>query len=84
MSACLRLAITTIGDLLLRDKITWDEGGNPIDCVDLSLPKYQRPYKWTSKNAIQLLDDILYAQNENKETYRVGTLILYYNEKEAT
>jgi len=77
MSACLRLAITKIGDLLLCDKITWDEDGNPIDGVKLVLPVYQRPYKWTPKNAIQLMDDILDAQNENldmsaenKLTYR--------------
>ena len=41
------------------------------------IPEYQRPYKWTAKNAIQLLDDIIEAKTENKETYRVGTLILH-------
>jgi len=77
MTACLKLAITRIGDLLLRDKITQDKNGNTITDIELVIPDYQRPYKWTAKNAIQLLDDIVGAKNDNKETYRVGTLILH-------
>lgn len=77
MSTNLKLAITKIGDLLLNDKITQDKNGNPITNIDLIIPEYQRPYKWTAKNAIQLLDDIIEAKTENKETYRVGTLILH-------
>lgn len=71
----LTLSITTIGDLLLRKKITY--GDNPKKEVRLSVPVYQRPYKWTARNAIQLLDDIIEAKNGNKERYRVGTLILH-------
>lgn len=77
MNTGLKLAITKIGDLLLHDKITQDKDGNPITDINLVIPNYQRPYKWTAKNAIQLLDDIIDAKNENKETYRVGTLILH-------
>lgn len=77
MTTCLKLAITTIGDLLLHDKITQDKDGKHIANINLVIPNYQRPYKWTAKNAIQLLDDIVDAKNENKETYRVGTLILH-------
>ena len=77
MTTCLKLAITKIGDLLLHNKITQDKNGNTITEIDLVIPDYQRPYKWTAKNAIQLLDDIVDAKNENKETYRVGTLILH-------
>jgi len=73
MTACLKLAITKIGDLLLHDKITQDKDGNTITGIKLEIPDYQRPYKWTAKNVIQLLDDIVDAKNENKETYRVGT-----------
>ena len=73
----LTLAITTIGDLLLENRITRKEDGKPIDNVRLTIPEYQRPYKWTARNAIQLLDDILEARNSNKEVYRVGTLILH-------
>lgn len=84
MAICLKLAITQIGDLLLHGKITQDEAGNEITDINLVIPKYQRPYKWTAKNVIQLIDDIIDAKNENKETYRVGTLILHYDKKEST
>lgn len=73
----LTLSITTIGDLLLENRITRKKDGKPIEHVRLSIPEYQRPYKWTARNAIQLLDDILEARNANKEVYRVGTLILH-------
>lgn len=78
--ANLTLSITTIGDLLLKNKITRKFDGKPIDDVRLTIPEYQRPYKWTARNAIQLLDDIIEARNENKEVYRVGTLILHKDE----
>lgn len=73
----LTLSITTIGDLLLDNRITKKKDGKPIDNVRLTIPEYQRPYKWTARNAIQLLDDIIEARNANKEVYRVGTLILH-------
>lgn len=73
----LTLAITTIGDLLLKNKISRNKYGKPIDNINLKIPEYQRPYKWTARNAIQLLDDIIEAKNDNKEVYRVGTLILH-------
>ena len=82
MSNALTLAVTKIGDLLLECKITQDEHNKPIYCINLVLPNYQRPYKWTAKNAIQLLDDIIEAKNANKETYRVGTLILHHDEED--
>lgn len=81
MNDGLTLAITTIGDLLLKNLITKAEDGNSIENVELTIPDYQRPYKWTSKNAIQLLDDIIEARAENKEVYRVGTLILNLDTK---
>ncbi len=71
------LAITNVGDLLFENKITNDKNKHPINNVILRIPEYQRPYKWTAKNVNQLLDDIMYAQNNNKEVYRVGTLILH-------
>ena len=79
MSINLRLAITKIGDLLLRNAITEDQEGNAITDIELQIPNYQRPYKWTAKNTIQLLNDIIDAKNASKETYRVGTLILHYS-----
>ncbi len=63
----LTLSITTIGDLLLRNRITQSSNGKTIDNVRLSVPVYQRPYKWTARNAMQLLDDVVEAMNSNKE-----------------
>lgn len=80
-SNVLQLAITNIGDLLLQHKITNKGDNKPIDNIKLSIPIYQRPYKWTAKNIIQLLDDIINAKNENKEVYRVGTLILHLDKE---
>lgn len=63
----LTLSITTIGDLLLRNRITQSSNGKTVDNVRLSVPVYQRPYKWTARNAMQLLDDVVEAMNSNKE-----------------
>ena len=76
----LTLAITTIGDLLLNNRISRNAAGRSIDNIELTIPVYQRPYKWSARNAIQLLDDIIEARNANKEVYRVGTLILHHDE----
>lgn len=73
----LTLGITKIGDLLLKNRITMTDSGTPLEDIYLTIPEYQRPYKWTAKNANQLLDDIEEAMNANKEVYRVGTLILH-------
>lgn len=73
----LTLAITSVGALLLDSKIKRHNDTKSIDNVHLAVPDYQRPYKWTAKNALQLLDDIIEARRENKEVYRVGTLILH-------
>lgn len=70
------LGVTTIGDLLLENRVTQSTYGM-IKNIKLNIPDYQRPYKWTARNAIQLLDDIKDAQNENKGIYRLGTLILH-------
>ncbi len=50
---------------------------------NLSIPKYQRPYKWTTKNIKDLLEDISRAisdatQYENFK-YRVGSIIVHEN-----
>lgn len=84
MSDKLGLGIAKIGDLLFNNKITTIDGGISIENIYLKIPEYQRPYKWTAKNANQLLDDIEAAMYENKEVYRVGTLILHYDTKEKT
>ena len=81
MSTGLKLGISNIGDLLVNNKITHSDDGNELDNIVLRIPEYQRPYKWTAKNANQLLDDIVEAMNANKEVYRVGTLILHKDQE---
>ncbi len=44
---------------------------------NLSIPVYQRPYRWKEKNVIQLLDDIAFAKSNGKMTYLIGTVILH-------
>ena len=79
MANHLTLGITSIGDLLLKNRISKTTSGDVLDNIKLTIPDYQRPYKWTAKNANQLFDDIEEAMKSNKETYRVGTLILHKN-----
>lgn len=82
MSNELTLAITTIGDLLQKNKITNCGNGKALENIKLTIPNYQRPYKWTAKNANQLLQDIQEAMSANREIYRVGTLILHHDNEQ--
>lgn len=84
MSTGLTLGHTKIGDLLLKSRVTMTETGAPLEGISIKIPEYQRPYKWTARNANQLLDDIESAMNDNKEVYRVGTLILHHDEKDGS
>lgn len=43
--------------------------------MDLTIPEYQRPYKWSIKNINQLIDDILL--HSDKTAYRLGTIVLH-------
>lgn len=49
--------------------------------LDLVIPSYQRPYKWTEKNITELILDIQKSIEDAKKypnfRYRVGTVILY-------
>ncbi|MGL5258751.1 MAG: DUF262 domain-containing protein [Lachnospiraceae bacterium] len=61
--------------------------------MKLGIPNYQRPYKWSKKNIEELLGDISTAikqreefnQDPNKDNfqYRVGTIILHWDEEKA-
>ncbi len=44
----------------------------------LSIPLYQRPYKWTEKNVNQLFNDIV--THKNKSSYRLGTIVFHDEE----
>lgn len=46
---------------------------------NLSLPDYQRPYKWTKENVLQLLQDIYGYFIAKKSRYRLGVLVLHNN-----
>lgn len=50
-----------------------------ISFDQLVLPPYQRPYKWKAKHVNQLITDIVTFKNNAQ--YRLGTLVLYQNEK---
>lgn len=55
--------------------------------MDLRIPDYQRPYKWTRKNISDLLDDIDTAITDKERfngdfQYRVGTVILHHTSDE--
>lgn len=45
----------------------------------LRIPHFQRPYKWTAKNVIQLIDDVTRFQGTNP--YRIGTIVIYQDGK---
>ena len=44
----------------------------------LSIPHYQRPYKWQQRHVGQLLEDI--QRFQKKSAYRLGSLVLHENE----
>ena len=41
--------------------------------LNLNIPEYQRPYTWTEKNVVQLLDDVI--KFAKYPEYRIGTII---------
>lgn len=41
----------------------------------LSIPHYQRPYKWAASHVNQLLDDVI--KHKHKKSYRLGTVVLH-------
>lgn len=41
----------------------------------LTIPEYQRPYKWQPKHVNQLIDDIIH--HRTKPCYRLGTVVLH-------
>lgn len=43
----------------------------------LEIPPYQRPYRWTTKSVMQLLDDISTSMAAGKREYRIGSVICH-------
>ena len=48
---------------------------------NLTIPEYQRPYKWIVKNVNQLIDDILLFKDH--KSYRLGTIVLHKENKDS-
>ncbi|WP_084150457.1 DUF262 domain-containing protein [Azohydromonas australica] len=42
---------------------------------NLSIPPYQRPYRWQRHHVSQLIDDLV--RNRHKQAYRLGTVVLH-------
>lgn len=67
----MKLRVMNVGDILEEKEFK------------LTIPDYQRQYKWTSKNVLNLINDLEYickSRNEYKKfKYRMGTVILYHN-----
>ena len=70
-------------DYILREKASCHAVEPTIYAVneilqqDLSIPPYQRPYKWEKNQVEQLLNDIYnHKISNNKNRYRIGSLIL--------
>ncbi len=54
---------------------------NKVYKKGLSIPNYQRPYKWRVENVRQLLDDLNHhCINQPNSTYRLGTLVIHKNQ----
>ncbi len=51
---------------------------NEVYEKDLSIPNYQRPYKWSVENVRQLLDDLNHHRiHQPDSAYRLGTLVIH-------
>ena len=48
--------------------------------TNLSIPDYQRPYRWNLKNVEQLLADIFKNKSDGHNVYLIGTVIVHLQE----
>ncbi|MDO9893548.1 DUF262 domain-containing protein [Glaesserella parasuis] len=44
---------------------------------NITIPDYQRPYKWTQKHVKQLLEDLKFHFEKGEKEYRLGTVITH-------
>ena len=61
MSSLLESEILSVCELLAKPNLT--------------IPSYQRPYKWTHRHINQLFQDI--EINKDKSAYRLGTIVFH-------
>lgn len=52
-----------------------------LSVPSLTIPEYQRPYKWTAQNVMSLFDDI--RMHSDKPAYRLGTVVLHNNTEKS-
>lgn len=48
-----------------------------LDFSLFDIPFYQRPYRWQPSHVETLLNCILESQNNKKEEYRIGSIIIH-------
>lgn len=48
-----------------------------LEIKNLTIPPYQRPYKWKAENVTQLLEDIFEHIITKEKVYRIGNLIVH-------
>lgn len=48
-----------------------------LETGNLTIPPYQRPYKWNAENVTQLLEDIFDHIRTRGKSYRMGSLIVH-------
>lgn len=46
---------------------------------ELSIPSYQRPYKWSKESALRLVEDTYSAFMNQIPEYRIGSVVLHYD-----
>ena len=51
---------------------------------NLAIPPYQRPYRWTTMNVMQLLADVHESMVSGKMEYRIGTVIYHRRNENDT
>lgn len=51
---------------------------------NLAIPPYQRPYRWTKTNVMQLLADVHESMISGKREYRIGTVIYHLHNENGT
>lgn len=50
--------------------------------INISIPSYQRPYRWSTESASTLFNDIYFAYKNHIPEYRIGSVVLYDNGNE--
>lgn len=52
-----------------------------LQLADLTIPIYQRPYKWTARNISQLFQDV--EKHKTKSAYRLGTIVFHQDDDDT-